>query len=196
MHGPLCICEPHMWLYLDVSAVSQTLPLFCAAFVCTLLVMSTSSTQSTVFPYTVYPLFLLPLLHSWLCFSQAHESYYNITMLSLRQGCLGVCVKEYFHVCVCVCVWYIVYRSCLTPAAQSDHSVLTPSMYARVFPDLDGWTLHLGHKHTFPECIAQHLPPQSVRCLCVLSWHEAAADFGSIFKCLLCVVIAATGTPS
>lgn len=49
-----------------------------------------------------------------------------------------VCKGIFSCVCMCVCVWYIVYRSCLTPAAQSDHSVLTPSMYAHVFSQI--WT--------------------------------------------------------
>lgn len=58
-----------------------------------------------------------------------------------------------------------------------------------VFPDLDGWAVHFGHKHTLPECISEHLPPQSVRsCVCVLwTWQDLGWLFLHIclFPCLL-----------
>lgn len=54
----------------------------------------------------------------------------------------------------------------VSPRFNSQTTVFYAFMSVCVFPDLDRWAVCFVHKHTFPECIAEHLSLQSVR-VCV-----------------------------
>lgn len=89
----------------------------------------------------------------------------------------------------------MLYNQILSPCCNISPTVKQPyfiisflPVLVCVFPDLDGWAVHFGHKHTLPECISEHLPPQSVRsCVCVLwTWQDLEWDLHiCLLPCLL-----------